>query len=117
MALNSVGHDSVQFLNALCLHKELEILLPKDLVLFKFTASPIVQMHDTPFDSTVVSEISVHLLQLFLLLVFDPFKTLFVFDRVEEERDLGIFPLHLVLRVSPHLDDVLHLLLGEDALL
>ena len=74
-------------------------------------------MHDALFDAVVVSEISVDLLQLFLLLVLDSFEVLLIFDRVQEVGDLSIFSLHLILSVSSHFDYVFHLHLGEYALL
>ena len=74
-------------------------------------------MHDSSLDAVVVSEISVDLLQLFLLLVLDSLEVLLVFDRVQEVGDLSIFSLHLILSVSSHFDDVFHLHLGEYALL
>ena len=73
-------------------------------------------MHDAPLDTIIVPEVSLARASLRLRLLsfhLDPLKLLFVADRLEEVLDRRIFPLELILMITPLFDDLFDLLVAE----
>ena len=79
-----IRHRSIQLVQALRPRKELEILLPKQLVVSEFTTGSVVEVHDAPFDAVVVAEVVLHVFftQGLLPLHFGLLELLLVLDCV-----------------------------------
>ena len=95
MSLDGIRDDSIEFLNTLCLDKELEVLLPEQLVLLELATCAVVQVHDPSLDAIVVPEITfdITLGHGLLPLVLQSLKLSFILDRRQEEVDRGILAL------------------------
>jgi hypothetical protein len=59
--LHRIRNHSVQFLDGLALHQEVQVLFPDHGVLFEFAAGAVIQVENSPPDALVVLDVHLRL--------------------------------------------------------